>query len=344
MVNVKKEGVLLKKTDLLFESDGVLNPAVYQDGNTIHILYRALEHGNHSTLGYCRLEGPLNIVQRNKEPLLAPLLDYESQGVEDARIVKIDDLFYLSYTAYNGTNALGVLATSTDLKNWERRGVIVPQLTYNEFGKLAMSNHYLADKYVRFYVSKNSDKNKYTLLWDKNVVFFPRKINNKFCFFHRILPEIQVVMVESFAELTKEYWHNYFLNIENHVALSPKYEHEISYIGGGAPPIETSEGWIVLYHGVYDVDGRHVYTACASLHDLDNPQIELSRLPYPLFQPDTDWEMVGVVNNVVFPTGTALFDDTLYVYYGAADKCIASASLSLKELIAELVAHKKDKK
>ena len=157
---------------------------------------------------------------------------------------------------------------------------------------------------------------------------------------HRILPEIQIVMTETFAELTKEYWHNYFLHIEDYVMLAPKYEHEISYIGGGAPPIETSEGWVVIYHGVHDVVTGHVYTACASLHDLDNPAIELSRLPYPLFQPDTNWELVGVVNNVVFPTGTALFDDTLYVYYGAADKCIACASMSLKELTAELVAHK----
>lgn len=340
MVNVKKEGILLAKTNLPFESDGVLNPAVYQDGNSVHIFYRALEEGNHSTIGYCKLDGPLNVVERMQEPMLSPLLDYESQGVEDARIVKIEDSFYLSYTAYNGTNALGVLATSKDLKKWKRRGVIVPQITYSEFGKLAMSNAYLADKYVRFYVSKNSDKNIYTLLWDKNVVFFPRKINNKYCFFHRILPEVQIVMIESFAELTKEYWHNYFLHIEDHVALSPKHEHEISYIGGGAPPIETTEGWVVIYHGVHDVNGKHVYTACASLHDLDNPVIELSRLPYPLFQPDTDWEMIGVVNNVVFPTGTSLFDDTLYIYYGAADKFIACASLSLKELTAELVAHK----
>lgn len=340
MVNVKKHGVILKKTDLPFESDGVLNPAVFQEGNDVHIFYRALEKGNHSTIGYCRLDGPLTIAERSTEPALSPLLDYESQGVEDARLVKIDTKYYLSYTAYNGFNALGVLATSKDLKHWDRRGVIVPQITYNEFGQLAMTNRYLLDKYVRFYVSKNSDKDKFTLLWDKNVVFFPRKINNKYCYMHRILPEIQLVMVDSFAELTKEYWHNYFLHIEDHVMLAGKHEHESSYIGGGAPPIETEEGWVVIYHGVHDVETGHVYTACAALMDLENPQIELARLPYPLFAPDTDWEKVGVVNNVVFPTGTALFDDTLYVYYGAADKCIACASLSLKELVAELVAHK----
>ena len=340
MVNVKKHGIILAKTDLPFESDGVLNPAVYQEGNSVHIFYRALEKGNHSTLGYCRLEGPLKVVERNKEPIVSPKMDYESQGVEDARIVKINDTFYLSYTAYNGTNALGVFATSKDLKKWKRRGIIVPQVTYSEFEILANQNPYLTEIYQTFYKSKKSDKDKFTLLWDKNVVFFPRKINGNYCFFHRILPEVQVVMVDSFARLTKEYWHNYLLNIQDYVALAPKYEHEISYIGGGCPPIETEEGWVVIYHGVHDVNGGHVYTACASLHDLENPAIELSRLPYALFQPDTDWELEGVVNNVVFPTGTALFDDTLYVYYGAADKCIACASLSFKELVAELISHK----
>ena len=60
-------------------------------------------------------------------------------------------------------------------------------------------------------------------------------------------------------------------------------------------------------------------------------------MPYALFSPQYDWELKGEVNNVVFPTGTALFGDTLYIYYGAADKRIACASLSLSALLAELL-------
>jgi predicted GH43/DUF377 family glycosyl hydrolase len=56
-----------------------------------------------------------------------------------------------------------------------------------------------------------------------------------------------------------------------------------------------------------------------------------------LFKPELPWELKGEVNNVVFPTGTALFDDTLYIYYGAADKRIACASISIKELLTELL-------
>ena len=63
-------------------------------------------------------------------------------------------------------------------------------------------------------------------------------------------------------------------------------------------------------------------------------------MPYALFKPELDWELIGDVNDVVFPTGTALFDDKLYIYYGAADSRIACASVSLKELLTELENYK----
>lgn len=91
-------------------------------------------------------------------------------------------------------------------------------------------------------------------------------------------------------------------------------------------------------HSTITIEG-YVYSACAALMDLENPHIELARLPYALFTPEHEWELKGEVNNVVFPTGTALFDDTLYIYYGAADQRIACASVSLKELVNELVSN-----
>jgi predicted GH43/DUF377 family glycosyl hydrolase len=72
---------------------------------------------------------------------------------------------------------------------------------------------------------------------------------------------------------------------------------------------------------------------------LDDPSVVLARLPYAIFSPERDWELTGIVNNVVFPTGTALFGDTLYIYYGAADEQIACASLSLSALVKELLLH-----
>ncbi len=341
MVEVKKEGVLLQKTNLDFESDGVLNPAVIADSNGIHIFYRAVGKGNYSTVGYCKLKSPLIVEERMTEPLLSREFGYESHGVEDPRVTKIDDLYYLTYTAYDGVNALGALAVSKDLKHFDKLGLIVPQMSYEAFSNLTESNKEINAKYLRFNIHGGIHKHegKEVLLWDKNVIFFPRRINGKLHFLHRVKPDIQIVAVHDLSELTPEFWEHYFLNLNEGIVLTSKYPHEVSYIGGGCPPIETEYGWLLIYHGVYDTIGGYVYTACAALLDLQNPQKEIARLPYSLFEPEYDWELAGEVNNVCFPTGTLLTGDVLYIYYGAADEQIACASVSISALIKELLVN-----
>jgi len=339
MIEVKKEGVLLAPTDLEFENEGVLNPAVMREGDSVHLFYRAVRQGNYSSIGYCRLDGPLTIAERWNKPFMVSEFDYESHGVEDARIVKIDDLFYLTYTGFDGTNARGALATSKDLWHFKKQGVIVPPITYAEFVFFAESDGKVNENYYRnhkFYYQE-ADPEKKIMLWDKNVIFFPRKINGKLVFLHRIRPGIQIVFIDSLKELTKEFWGNYFLKFQEHIVLDPVYAHESSYIGSGCPPIETEYGWLLIYHGVEETNRGRVYSACATLLDLNDPSRELARLPYALFSPEYNWELIGEVNNVVFPTGTALFGDTLFIYYGAADSLIASASVKLSVLMAELL-------
>ena len=338
MLVVKKEGVILNKTTLGFESDGVLNPAVIKEGDFIHLFYRAVSKGNYSSIGYSKLTGPLTIVERFTTPIIFPQFDYESHGVEDPRISKIDDLFYLTYTAYDGVNALGALATSKDLVVFDKLGLIVPQISFEEFKHLAECKEQINEKYIRYNQPWGGDDNKgeKILIWDKNVIFFPRRIGGKLHFLHRIRPDIQIVAVNELADLTKDFWQNYFLHFEESIVLTSKYEHEVSYIGGGCPPIETEHGWLMIYHGVHDTLKGYVYSACAALLDLDNPHIEIARLPEALFSPIHEWERVGYVDNVCFPTGTVLIDDTLYIYYGAADEQIACASVSISALINEL--------
>ncbi len=347
MIAVKKEGVILMKTTLGFENEGVLNPAAIKEGDTIHLFYRAVSKGNYSSIGYCKLNNPLEVVERRDTPILFPQFDYESHGVEDPRIVKIEDLYYLTYTAYDGVNALGALAVSKDLVNWDKRGIIVPIITYHEFRRLAEAKSKINEKYLRYNEPWHILEKRHVeiFLWDKNLIFFPRKINGKLHFLHRVRPDIQIVAVDDLQQLTHEFWQNYLLHFEEHVVLSPKHDHEVSYIGGGCPPIETEAGWLLIYHGVYDTVKGYVYTACAALLDLENPQKEIARLPYALFTPEYDWELVGEVNNVCFPTGSVLIDDTLYIYYGAADEQIACASLSISALLKELLLNlKKDNK
>ena len=339
MIDVKKEGMLLSKSGLEFENEGVLNPGIIREGDSVHVFFRAVQLWNQSTIGYCRLDGPLTVAERWDKPIIVSEFDYESQGVEDPRIVKIEDTYYISYTAYDGINARGALATSKDLITFTKHGLITPPNTYAEFVYLAESARKVNENYYhnhKFYYQE-ADPDRKIILWDKDVVFFPRRINGMLVFLHRIRPGIQLVSIKNIEDLTENFWKDYFQNFQDHIVMDPLYEHESSYIGGGCPPIETEQGWLIIYHGVQETDNGRVYSACAALLDLNDPTKELARLPEVLFKPEHEWELFGEVNNVCFPTGAALFGETLFIYYGAADSYIGCASLKLKALIDELL-------
>lgn len=341
MVEINKHGIVLDKRKLGFEVKGVLNPAVIKEGEDIHMFYRAVAKGNYSSIGYCRFSSPLEVAERWDMPMVYPQHDYEDHGVEDPRIVKIDDTYYISYCAFDGVNALGAVVSSTDMKHWKKEGVIVAQIGFAEFKRLAETRGKLSERYHRYnsHEGVEAHHGRKVMVWDKNVVFFPRRINGKFYFMHRIKPDIQIASVDELSDLTPLYWQQYFIHLHDNILMQPKYQHEISFLGGGCPPIETADGWLVIYHGVCDAVTGYVYSACAALLDLEQPEKELARLPYPLFTPETDWEHKGEVNNVCFPTGAVLEEDTLYIYYGAADSRVGCASLSISELLTELKQH-----
>lgn len=339
---VKKHGILLEKTHNPFENEGVFNPGVIQEGQMVHLFYRAVREGNFSTLGYCKLDGPLNVVERSVSPVFYPEHSSEFKGTEDPRITKIDDTYYLTYSAYDGVNVFGAYATSKDLKTFERKGIITPRFTYEEYAELIRKNfEKISDKHLMFselYVRHNLGElmKSRVYVWDKNLMFFPKKIRGKFAVLHRLYPSIQLFYFEEIEELTHEFWIEYVTNLNKHIVLHPKCHFECSHIGGGCPPIETEDGWLLIYHAAETTADGLIYHAGAALMDLNNPTRLIKRLKHPLFSPTEPWEKEGIVNNVVFPTGTALFDGELYIYYGAADCCTAVASINLKDLLKEL--------
>jgi len=340
MIEVKKSGVILEKTKLGFENDSVFNPGVINSGNDIHLLYRAVRQGNFSSIGYCKLNNPEKVHERMTHPLIIPEHDYERHGIEDPRVVKIDDTYFITYTAYDGYNALGALATSKDLKTFTKHGIITPMFSYNDFDYCIECCKGLSEKYLRFYKifkeRSGIESMEKLLVWDKDVIFFPKKINGKFAFLHRIYPSIQIAYYDKIEELNEQYWRNYLFNLHEYIVIDSKHSFEASYIGGGCPPIETADGWLLIYHGVEDTQTGYVYHAAAALLDLNDPTKEIARLKYPLISPTEVWEKEGAVKNVVFPTGAVVKDDTLYIYYGAADTSIAVASLKLSDLLTEL--------
>jgi len=137
--------------------------------------------------------------------------------------------------------------------------------------------------------------------------------------------------------VSRKFWIDYLSNIESHVVMRQRYRWEDEKIGAGAVPIKMDEGWLLIYHGVHiSRDIGRVYKAGASLLNLQDPQIEIARLEEPLFEPRNYWERNGVVNNVVFPEGTSIFDDDLYIYYGAADRVVAWRKVSLNHLLSRI--------
>ncbi|NQV00900.1 MAG: pesticidal protein Cry7Aa [Parcubacteria group bacterium] len=334
MVIVKNEGIILKKTNLEFENKSVLNPACIQVDDITHMFYRAINHNDISSIGYCQLKNN-KVVKRLKEPVLFPEYDYEKKGVEDPRITLLEGIYYLFYTAYDGKNALIAYATSKDLVHFVKQGFISPKISYDEAEDIFRRSK-VGERYTIFEKLYKEKEGKDILLFEKDASLFPQKFNHKFALLHRILPGIQIIYFNNFSELTEDRWRDYFKNLGDFIVLDPLFWFENRNIGGGCPPIETKDGWLIIYHTVENTPFGNIYHASAALLDLKNPLKVLGRLKEPLFSPKASWEKSGVTNNVVFPTGAVVRDKRLYIYYGAADKLIAAKSIDLTELLIEL--------
>ena len=334
MLKIKDEGIILKKTNLEFENKAVLNPACIQVDDITHMFYRAVNHNDISSIGYCQLIDN-KVVKRLKEPVLFPEYDYEKKGVEDPRITLLEGTYYLFYTAHDGKNALISYATSKDLVHFVKQGIISPKISYDEAEDIFRGSG-IRERYTMFEMFYKERGGKDILLFEKDAALFPRKFGSKFALLHRILPGIQIVYFNNFSELTEDRWRNYFKNLGDFIVLDPLFWFENRNIGGGCPPIETKDGWLIIYHAVEDTPFGKIYHASAALLDLKNPLKVLGRLTEPLFSPKASWEKSGVVDNVVFPTGGVVRDKRLCIYYGAADKLIAAKSINLTELLIEL--------
>ena len=125
-----------------WESKDVFNPAAWSDGETIYMLYRAEDStgigqwNGTSRIGLAKSTDGYHF-EREEEPVFGPAEDFELPGgTEDPRIVKIDDTFYLTYTAYDGKTARLSLASSKDLYNWERHGILFPNLEWSKSGAI----------------------------------------------------------------------------------------------------------------------------------------------------------------------------------------------------------------
>lgn len=168
--------------------------------------------------------------------------------------------------------------------------------------------------------------------YNRNAVLFPRKIDGKFKLLSRPSDSGHTPFGDIFLSESPDmvYWGKH-----RHVMGRGSNWWESVKIGGGAAPIETSEGWLAFYHGVSGTCNGFVYSIGGAILDIDNPSIVKYRCKTFLLTPEEWYEERGFVPNVVFPCATISDADTgrIAVYYGAADSYVALAFTTAKEVI-----------
>jgi predicted GH43/DUF377 family glycosyl hydrolase len=157
---------------------------------------------------------------------------------------------------------------------------------------------------------------------NKGMALFPRKIKGKYAMLCRIDGVNNYIAYSDNINIWRE----------ARVIQKPKYPWELIQVGNCGSPIETTEGWLVITHGVGPM---REYAIGASLFDLDDPEKEIGRLKTPLLTPNNE-EREGYVPNVVYSCGSILHNGNLIVPYGMSDYSSTYASINLTELLNEI--------
>lgn len=293
-----------------WESRYVLNAAAFRINDLIYVLYRAYGDDEVSRIGLAVTDG-YNVLERLPDPVFVPEHETEKKGVEDPRVVIIDDRLYMLYTAYDGVIAqISFAAISVDnflnrrFDRWERKGLAFEDV------------------------------------WDKDAILFPEKINDKYVFYHRIEPGIWLTYLDRLEFPAPKGKHAIIMGPRSGMMW------DSLKIGAGAQPFKTEYGWLMIYHGV---DRNRDYRLGVMLTDINNPERLIYRSPNPILSPETTYEIGRDgecwVPRVVFTCGAVPAkekevlgaEDELLVYYGAADTCLCLATGKIGDLIPESV-------
>lgn len=296
---------ILTAGDWPYPANAVFNPAaVTLNGETI-LLVRVEDLRGISHLTVARSASGVDGWAVDAEPLLAPDEDdvREQWGFEDPRVVWIDELdrFVITCTAYGPAGPAVYLATTEDFATVDRHGVIrQPE--------------------------------------DKNAALLPHRIDGKWILLHRPKTEFGgargEILLSRSADLLS--WS------APEQVLQPRAGAwwDSLRIGMGPPPLRTSDGWLLIYHGVKDTVSGELYRVGLALLDLEEPTRVLRRLPNWILAPLAPYERTGDVGNVVFPCGLVYDEDggEIRLYYGAADSCICLATIRFDELLAAVLS------
>ena len=277
-----------------------------EDGTTL-LLCRVEDRRGISHLTAARSPNGINGWQVDPTPTFASnSKEYPEElwGIEDPRITYMEELkqYAIAYTSYSRGGPGVSLAMTTDFRTFERYGVIMAPE-------------------------------------DKDAALLPRRINGYWALIHRPMTTLGAHMWISYSPDLR-YWGRHRIML----AARRGAWWDANKIGLCPPLIETSEGWLAIYHGVHQNASGALYRLGLALFELDNPENCLLRGDSWIFGPEAEYERNGDVRDVVFPCGYTLAPDgdTVNIYYGAADSCIALAQASLKELLSWLKSNGQD--
>ncbi len=169
----------------------------------------------------------------------------------------------------------------------------------------------------------------------RNVVIFPEKFDGLYARLDRPHSDISPWSIWISYSPDLHYWG------ESQLIMKPaQYHWDEMKIGPGAPPIKTDQGWLSIYHGVFQTMDGSVYRLGVALHDLKDPAKIIGVGDSWILQPEDPWEITGYVHNVVFTCGAVPEPDgTVKIYWGGADTVMCVGEATIADLVTLCLEH-----
>ncbi|OQA26027.1 MAG: Beta-1,4-mannooligosaccharide phosphorylase [Verrucomicrobia bacterium ADurb.Bin345] len=325
----ERNPILTPIPDSPWESACVCNPAVWHENGRFTLLYRAGPNDDvHPIfLGMAESTDGFTFRRVSEKPVFGPSSDgFDAGCIEDPRLIKLGDTFYLTYAAriappgpyWKRTLPLNHYVPDY-LKNGQTPNAVKWNLTRSG---IAVTRDFRS--WIRLGPITDA---RYD---DRDAILFPGQVAGRFAMLHRPAAWTGPQYGCDHASIWLSFSDDLLHWSEEHLLAQPQYEWESEKIGGSTPPIRTERGWLVLYHGV---DRSSVYRVGAMMLDLQDPRRILGRAREPILEPEAKCEKEGLVKNVVFPCGNVVVNGTLFVYYGGADTVCCVATCKLDELV-----------